>query len=244
MSIIASPLIRDLQFYLSGPMPCPYLQGRIERKLFTRLKKGEDELNEGINGALCRAGFRRSHDVVYRPACEFCNACIPVRIPVHSFIPTRSMKRVIAQNHDLNWRQSDAVPSAELFALFSFYQQSRHGDSDMANMTYGEFAAMLEEGQAGTRLYLLHDENEILQGCMISDFVGDGLSAVYSFFAPDMPKRSLGIFMILSLVAEAQKQNWPFVYLGYWVAEARKMAYKSRFQPMQYLGSHGWEWMA
>jgi len=242
MSIIPPGISRALQFYLSGPLPCPYLPAQVERKLFTRLNENAEVSNADINSALCRAGFRRSHDVVYRPACSACNACVPVRIPVHFFAPPRSLRRVAAHNNDLTWESGEPVPSAELFALFSAYQKTRHGDSDMAHMTENDFQEMLQDGNADTHLYQLRDSDGALKGCMIADHVGDGLSAVYSFYAPDESRRSLGTFLILSLIAEAQKRDWPFVYLGYWVAESRKMAYKARFKPLQILGSNGWVW--
>jgi arginine-tRNA-protein transferase len=243
MSIIPPGISRNLQFYLSGPLPCPYLPAQVERKLFTRLAEGDPALNADINATLCRAGFRRSHDVVYRPACNACNACIPVRIPVRLFAPSQSLRRIAARNRDLVWQRADIAPSDELFALFSAYQKGRHTDSDMARMTRSDFAAMLHEGQADTHLYQLRDGTGALKGCMIADHVGDGLSAVYSFFDPAEPKRSLGTQLILSLVAEAQARAWSFVYLGYWVAQSRKMAYKARFRPMQFLGTQGWDWL-
>ncbi|MGB9152231.1 MAG: arginyltransferase [Alphaproteobacteria bacterium] len=247
MSIIPPGVSHALQFYLSGPMPCPYLPAQVERKLFTRLSPASGEegrsVNAEINSALCRAGFRRSHAVVYRPACSACNACIPIRIPAHLFTPSRSLRRITARNRDLVWQRADTVPTPELFALFTAYQTARHGDSDMAHMSEDEFAAMLQEGQAGTHLYQLRDKAGILKACMIADHVGDGLSAVYSFFDPGEAHRSLGSQLILSLVDEAQKQRWPYVYLGYWVAESRKMSYKSRFKPLQFLGPNGWDWM-
>lgn len=247
MSIIPPGISHSLQFYLSGPMPCPYLPAQVERKLFTRLRTSEEDadlaFNADVNSALCRAGFRRSHAVVYRPACSACNACTPVRIPTHLFTPSRSLRRIIAHNRDLLWRQAELAPTPEIFALFSAYQTKRHSDSDMARMTEDELGAMLQEGQANTHLYQLRNAEGALKGCMIADHVGDGLSAVYSFFAPDEPRRSLGTQLILSLVAEAQEQNKPFVYLGYWVAQSRKMAYKTRFKPLQFLGPNGWDWL-
>jgi arginine-tRNA-protein transferase len=243
MSILPLGLSSRLQFYLSGPLPCPYLPAQVERKLFTRLNEPSSEANSEINAALCRVGFRRSHDVVYRPACSNCNACIPVRIPVQIFSPSRSLRRVIARNTDLQWRRVDIKPSEELFDLFVSYQKLRHGDSDMAQMDQDDFAAMLKEGQTDTCLYQLRDGNEVLKGCIITDTVGDGFSAVYSFYAPDEKRRSLGTQLILSLISEAQIEHKAFVYLGYWVAQSRKMAYKSRFKPLQFLGPNGWGWL-
>jgi arginine-tRNA-protein transferase len=243
MSIIPPGISRDLQFYLSGPLPCPYLPAQVERKLFARLTSDDVTANAEINAALCRAGFRRSHDVIYRPACNACNACIPVRIPASVFVPSRSLRRVVARNRDLHMSCNVSVPDQELFALFTAYQAERHGDSDMARMNEKDFTSMLCEGQADTHLYKLRDAHGVLKGCVIADHVNDGLSAVYSFFDPAEPQRSLGTQLILSLIAHAQLRAWPFVYLGYWVAESRKMAYKSRFKPMQFLGPNGWGWL-
>src|SRR5580698_6264135 len=121
MSIIPPGLSRLLQFYLSGPLPCPYLPGRVERKLFTRLTE-KAETDAEINSTLTRAGFRRSHDIVYRPACSECSACVPVRIPVRAFAPSRSLRRVAAINRDLTLEVSGTYVTDELFALFMAYQ--------------------------------------------------------------------------------------------------------------------------
>ncbi|MFA5040363.1 MAG: arginyltransferase [Bdellovibrionales bacterium] len=242
MTMMPSEDLINLRFYLSGPLPCPYLPAQVERKLFTYLRSDNGK-NAEINGALCRAGFRRSQDIVYRPACEACNACIPVRVPVGAFLLTRSLRRVLARNDDLSWEQLPLQTSADLFSLFCAYQKARHGDSDMVHMAEEDFAAMLCEGQADTRLYGLRGADGVLKGCILADRVGDGLSAVYSFFTPDEPHRSLGTMLILSLIGEARNQGLPFVYLGYWIAAARKMSYKSRFQPMQVLNRDGWTWL-
>jgi len=242
MSVIPPGLSRLLQFYLSGPLPCPYLPGRVERKLFTRLT-GEEATDTEINATLTRAGFRRSHDIVYRPACNECNACVPVRIPVHAFKPSRSLKRIAALNRDLTLEITGTNVTGEIYDLFMAYQSARHPDSDMARMSLDDFTHMLHEGEAATHVYQLRDPSGALAGVIITDHVSDGLSAVYSFFAPDMPRRSLGVQLILSLVTEAQRESLPYVYLGYWIAASRKMAYKARFKPLQGLGTQGWEWL-
>jgi arginine-tRNA-protein transferase len=242
MSIIPPGLSRLLQFYLSGPLPCPYLPGRVERKLFTRLT-GEAETDAEINATLTRAGFRRSHDIVYRPACSECNACVPVRIPVRAFEPSRSLKRVIAINKYLTVEVLGTDVTAEQFALFIAYQKARHPDSDMARMNMFDFTQMLREGQSDTHMYELRDAQKKLVGCIIADHVSDGISAVYSFFAPQDDRRSLGAQLILTLIDAAQKNNLSYVYLGYWIAASRKMAYKARFQPLQALGAQGWDWL-
>src|SRR5580704_17067431 len=184
MSIIPPGLSRLLQFYLSGPLPCPYLPDRVERKLFTRLT-GEPETDAEINATLTRAGFRRSHDIVYRPACPNCNACVPVRVPMRNFRPSRSLKRIASINRDLELEVVDASTTDEQYSLFMAYQTVRHPDSDMARMSRAEFANMLHEGEADTHVYQLRRHGDGLVGGIITDHVNDGLSAVYSFFAPD-----------------------------------------------------------
>ena len=178
---------------------------------------------------------------MYRPACPACNACCPVRIPVALFAPSRSQRRVAARNRDLRLTIAGTDVTDELYDLFLRYQHTRHADSEMAHMTRADLAAMLQEGAVGTQIYELRAPSGELWGGIIVDDVQDGLSAVYSFFTPNEPHRSLGVQLVLSLVDEAVRQNKPYVYLGYWIAAARKMAYKNRFRPLQILGSNGWD---
>ncbi len=241
MPLIPPDFSDTLQFYLSHENPCPYLSGQSERKLFTFLTPDNLTTNTKVNATLCRAGFRRSQTVIYRPACTACNACIPIRIPVQLFTPSHSLRRVASHNRDLQCQHAEPIPTPELFALFSAYQNARHSDEDMARMTADDFDAMLQEATVDTRLYQLRDKNGILKGCIITDFVEDGLSAVYSFFTPDEPRRSLGSALVLALIAEAKQCELPFIYLGFWVAESPKMAYKTRFQPLQFLTPQGWD---
>ena len=242
MSIIPPGLSRLLQFYLSGPLPCPYLPDRVERKLFTRLT-GEPATDAEINATLTRAGFRRSHDIVYRPACPNCNACVPVRVPVRNFRPSRSLKRIAAANRALMLETVGTEVTSEQYRLFMAYQTARHPDSDMARMARTEFHNMLHEGEADTHIYQLRKDDGALIGGVITDHVNDGLSAVYSFFDPAEKRRSLGAQLILSLIGEAQRRNLSYVYLGYWISASRKMAYKARFRPLQALGPQGWDWI-
>jgi arginine-tRNA-protein transferase len=214
----------------------------VERKLFTRLT-GELGTDAEINATLTRAGFRRSHDIVYRPACPNCSACVPVRIPVRNFRPSRSLKRIASINRDLGLEIVDAVTTDEQYSLFMAYQTIRHPDSDMARMARTEFANMLREGEADTHIYQLRKPGDGLIGGIITDHVSDGLSAVYSFFTPFEPRRSLGAQLILSLIGEARRRNLSYVYLGYWISASRKMSYKARFRPLQALGPQGWDWL-
>lgn len=237
MSIIP-PLHRPLQqFYRSGPMPCPYLAGRVERKLFTRLS-GPHAVE--VNSSLSRAGFRRSHDIIYRPVCPGCQACVPVRIPVNRFVPGRSLRRVLRANGDLIVGAAPAAATTEQYRLFITYQNTRHDDSDMARMAMGDFTAMIDEGRADTCLLEARDGRDQLVGAMLTDRLEDGYSAVYSFYDTRQESRSLGSFLILALIQQALAEGLPNVYLGYWIADSRKMAYKTRFQPLEALGPDGW----
>jgi len=239
MSVIPpAPLQRPLQqFFRSLPTPCPYLPGRTESKLFTRIT---ERTGPEVNSILSRAGFRRSHDVVYRPICGSCAACVPVRIPVATFTPQRTQRRIKRANEDLAISQTRAAATAEQYRLFSRYQASRHGESDMARMTSTDYGAMVEEGRADTSLIEARDGNSRLVAAMLTDRLDDGFSAVYSFFEPEMERRSLGTFLILSLIDRARAEGLPYVYLGYWISGSRKMAYKARFRPLEALGPHGW----
>ena len=179
MSVIPPPPRPLQQFFRSGPMPCPYLPGRVERKLFTRLTA---PYASEVNSTLSRAGFRRSYDIVYRPVCPGCSACVPVRIPVKDFQPGRSMRRILKANADLSVAEVPAIATHEQFRLFHAYQMSRHGDSDMARMSLGDYSAMVDEGRAETCLFEVRDSQDRLVGAILTDRLRDGLSAVYSFF--------------------------------------------------------------
>jgi leucyl-tRNA---protein transferase len=241
MSAIDGRIGRLHQFYRSGPLPCPYLPGRIERKLFTRLI-GNDAA--ALNAILSQAGFRRSHDIIYRPVCPGCRACVPVRIPVLRFTPGRAMRRTIATNADLRVLSSSPRATDEQFRLFARYQRARHGDSDMARMSRVDFGGMIEEGDACAELFEFRDGDDMLRAAILVDVLDDGISAVYSFFDPDTPERGLGTYMILTLIEQALRRSLSYVYLGYWIAGSRKMAYKTRFRPLEALGDAGWTTLA
>lgn len=238
MSVINSGESKLYHFFRSGPTPCPYLPGRIERKLFTRLPDSDlDKLRD----QLCGSGFRRSHDIVYRPVCPGCTACVPVRIPVKDFLWSRSMRRIVSRNADLKLSESKAVATAEHFDLFARYQMSRHSDSDMSRMTANDFTAMIEEGAATAHLFNLRDGDGVLIGAILADRLETGFSAVYSYFAPGQQRRSLGTLLILDLVRLARAESRRHVYLGYWIDGSPKMDYKMRFRPLERLTPNGWQ---
>jgi len=220
---------------------CPYLPGRTERTLAAPLPplRAAEVLD-----AACRAGFRRSQNYVYRPACRGCAACVPVRVVVKDFAWRRGWRRILKANANLN---SEILPSRatpEAFGLFHRYQVSRHGADGMGAMTFSDFRAMVEDSPAPASLIEHRDESGQLIAVLLADHVTDGWSAVYSFFEPEMPKRSLGTYIILDLVRRSAGENRPFVYLGYWVSSSPKMAYKGRFNPIEALESDGWRRIA
>lgn len=238
MSVIRPHQSRIQQFFRSAPTPCPYIAGRVERKLFTRLE-GNDAAQ--INSTLTQAGFRRSHDVIYRPVCQGCNACIPVRIPVERFHPSASQKRISKRNADMKSDLLAPIATDEQYDLFRRYQRQRHGGGDMAQMGPGDYQAMVEEGGIAGAVLEIRDDAHTLVATMLMDRLRDGVSAVYSFFDPDRPRNSLGTYMILALIEAVSAAGGQHVYLGYWIRESEKMAYKARFRPIQALGPNGWQ---
>ena len=229
--------IAPQHFYRTAALPCPYLPGKIERKLVTELAGRHAA---GFYNELSRAGFRRSHHLAYRPACVGCNACVPVRIPAADFIESKSLKRIRNTNRDLFARSIEADATLEQFRLFQRYQRSRHADSDMAAMTFGDYQAMIEDSPVATKLIELRAADGTLFGAGLYDPLDDGLSAVYSFFDPGQGKRSLGTLLVLALIDEARRKKLAYVYLGYWIEGSPKMSYKSRFRPLETLGTRGW----
>ena len=225
-------------FVATRAMPCPYIAGMMERKVVTDL----DVSDAGrLYELLSRAGFRRSHGLAYRPACPGCNACIPVRIEAKIFKPGRSFRRILNANEDLEAREVETVATTDQYRLFVRYQNTRHGDGEMSSMSFRDYRAMVENSPIDTGLIELRDPDGKLVGTMLADRQLDALSAVYSFFDPDMKRRSLGTYMVLWLIEQACALDLPYVYIGYWIPGSPKMAYKARFQPLQGLGSNGWK---
>lgn len=231
------------QFYITAPQPCPYLPGRYEKKVFTHLL-GENAI--ALNDTLSQAGFRRSQNIAYRPACDGCSACVSVRIVVDEFKPNRSFRRVLAQNENLIGTQKPAKATQEQFSLLRAYLDTRHPEGGMADMTALDYVSMVEDTTVRTSLIEYREQDETredggqLYATALTDRLHDGLSMVYSFFLPDMEARSLGSYMVLDHIERARAEGLPYVYLGYWVADCRKMSYKMRFQPLEALGLDGW----
>ena len=228
---------QPLPFLVTTEMPCPYLSGRMERKVVTELvgPRATDTYE-----VLSRAGFRRSHTIAYRPACRGCAACVPVRVRVADFNPGRTLRRIERRNADLATRFVAPRGTVEQFRLFSLYLDERHGDGEMAGMNFEEYRAMMESSPIPTEIMELRDGTGELRGCCLVDLSRDGLSAVYSFFDTEQESRSLGNQIVIRLIREAARRGLPYVYLGYWIRDCRKMSYKTRFRPLEGFGADGW----
>jgi len=225
-------------FYTTAPLPCPYLPGRTERKIVTELSgPGAETLHDRLS----RAGFRRSHNIAYSPVCPGCQACIPIRIVVAEFSVSRTQRKLLRRFQGVTAHRMAARATAEQFALFQRYQQARHSDGDMAAMGFYDYRAMVEDTPISSGLVEFRDEADQLLGACLTDWLSDGLSAVYSFYGPE--QAGLGTLAILWLIEEARRIGLPYVYLGYWVPGSRKMAYKSGFQPAEILQGGGWRRM-
>lgn len=193
-----------------------------------------------FHDTLSQAGFRRSHRFAYVPVCRDCSACATVRILAERFQAGRSQRRLLTRNADLTGTYAPPVATAEQYALFRSYQAARHSGGEMARMDFFDYQALVEDTPVNTSVIEFHDPQGQLLAACISDRVADGFSAVYSFFRPDMPKRSLGSYMILWMIERARALSLPHVYLGFWVAECPKMAYKASFQPLEAYTPEGW----
>lgn len=235
------------QFYLTAPAPCPYLEGRQERKVFTHLI---GQHAGALNDVLTQGGFRRSQNIAYRPACEDCKACISVRVRVRDFDWTKSFRRQMKLGQQVIGARLPPSPSAEQYDLFRTYLLARHESGGMAEMSVLDYAMMIEDTHVETMVieyrrrgpdsFLTGAGEGPLLGVALTDQLADGLSMVYSFYDPEVTGFSLGTFMILDHIQRARQMGLPYVYLGYWVDGSPKMAYKARFQPQEHLGSNGW----
>ena len=169
------PPRRPQFFYTTAPLPCPYLAGRTERKVVTEIT-GPDA--EGLHDRLSRAGFRRSHNIAYAPVCPSCQACIPIRIPVAAFQPDRTQRKIWRTNALLEGFEVPARATAEQFQLFQRYQAARHGDGDMATMSFYDYRAMVEDTPIETLVVEFRDPDDHMVSACLADRLGDGLSAV------------------------------------------------------------------
>ena len=231
------------QFYVTAPQPCPYLVGRMERKLFTAL---QGDQAQRLNDTLSKQGFRRSQNVLYRPSCAECSACLSARIRVADFVPSKTQRRILRRAAALRRNATSPWATEDQFTLFRRYLDSRHADGGMADMDIFEFAAMIEETPIKSRVIEYTrpsregERGRPLAAVCLTDVFDDGLSMVYSFYDPDLSEMSLGTHIILDHIAIAREAGLPYVYLGYWVPGSRKMGYKAGFSAVEIFKSGEW----
>ncbi len=229
-------LPKPLRLNVTRAHSCTYLPDRAERRLAADISNRPD-----LHDKLAKAGFRRVENWVYKPACQDCNACQPIRVICSEFSKSRNMKRIAIKNSDLKGCRVDGPLTHEHYELFHRYLNSRHEDGQMVGMTMDEFVSMVENSPISTFLLDYRDTNNKLLASVLVDHQVDGLSAVYSFFETNRPDRSFGSFIILDLIERVNLAQQPYLYLGYYIAESRKMSYKARYKPYEIFSNGSWQ---
>ena len=237
MTLLNDIPLRNLQFYITSPYPCSYLPDRQAR---SQVATPAYLIDTPVYSELVKAGFRRSGLYTYRPYCDQCRECVPVRLAVKDFKPTRAQRRAGKQHQHLETTFRDLSFSNEHYELYRRYQASRHAGGSMDQDSREQFAHFLLQSNVATNLVEFR-EGETLRMVSVIDRLADGLSSVYTFYDPDVPHASFGTWNVLWQARLCASQGLPYLYLGYWIAQSPKMAYKSNFQPLEMLVHGKWQ---
>ena len=224
-----------LRLRVTRSQKCAYLLDQTEQRLATDISEHPE-----THDRLAETGFRRVENWVYKPVCPNCNACQPIRVKAEQFKPSRNIARIQTTNRDLRRNLTADRLGLDHYDVFQSYLGQRHEAGQMSSMSFDEFSAMILNSPIDTLLTEYVDSEGKLMGCILVDRQRDGLSAVYSFFRPEEKKRSLGSFMIVDLIDRCNEIGLPYVYLGYYIEQSRKMSYKARFRPYQIFSDGVW----
>ncbi len=225
-----------LQFYATAPYPCSYLADRLAR---SQVATPSHAIDTHVYSELVRAGFRRSGAFTYRPYCDHCRACVPVRVPVADFIPGRTQRRILRSYAKLTTVRRDLAFDNEHYSLYLNYQRYRHPGGGMDQDSREQYQHFLLHSNVATDLFEFR-EGAVLRMISLVDRLADGLSSVYAFFDPAVTQASLGTYNVLWQIERCKALGLPYLYLGYFIAESRKMAYKATFRPVEGLVGGGW----
>lgn len=221
--------LRDLKVYTTYPHSCSYLG---DQEAITLFVDPRTPMTGTLYSQLSVLGFRRSGSHLYRPNCDSCKACVPARVPVHNFRPRRAQKRAWQRNQDILVEQLDAITDDRYFQLYCRYIEARHRDGDMYPPSREQYQSFLSAEWGCTHFYQMSFEGKLI-GVAVADLLDDALSAIYTFFEPELGSRSLGTFAVLWQIEEAQRLGLHYLYLGYWIKQCQKMAYKIQYRPLE-----------
>lgn len=227
---------RYIVFYRSLPQDCGYLPGREAVNAVMDPTVAPDRV---LYSRLVGLGFRRSGPRIYRPACNGCKACLALRVPVASFRPDRSQRRVSRLHADLSVTERDPVFRQEHYELYRRYLRARHPGGGMDDTDPQDYLSFLVCAGIDTRFFEFSADGRCLIVAVV-DVLANGLSAVYTFYEPDLPGSSLGAYAVLWQIEAARRMGLDWLYLGYWIEECRKMSYKIRYQPCELFVDGSW----